>query len=118
MTWKTSLIGVPFGGGKSGIQADARALSPTAKEIVMRSFTRGAQRHIGPEVYVPAPDMGTGEADMGHVTDCIAYSRGTSITSGCYVTGKPVILGGILVRREIFRICRGRMRSIPTAARD
>ena len=100
MTWKTSLIGVPFGGGKSGIRCDPRSLSPQAKETIVRSFTRGARRHLGPEVYVPAPDMGTNEADMAHIRDCIAYSESISITRGCYVTGKPVILGGIVGRRE------------------
>lgn len=100
MTWKTALIGVPFGGGKTGIRVDATALSPTDKEVVIRSFVRRAVRHIGPELYVPAPDMGTNERDMGHIRDCISYSEGLAITRGCYVTGKPVILGGIEGRRE------------------
>ena len=100
MTWKTSLIGVPFGGGKSGICCNPRNLSPEAKEIIIRSFTRAVRRHIGPEIYIPAPDMGTNQRDMGHVRDCIAYSAATSITNGCFVTGKPVILGGIVGRRQ------------------
>ena len=100
MTWKTSLIGVPFGGGKAGIRLDTTNLSLDAKEVVVRSFTRGAHRHIGPEIYIPAPDMGTNETDMGHIRDCISYSAGTSITDGCFVTGKPVILSGIVGRRE------------------
>jgi glutamate dehydrogenase (NAD(P)+) len=100
MTWKCSLIGVPFGGGKSGIQADGPGLDPLDKEIIIRSFTRRALRHISPELYVPAPDMGTGEREMGYIRDCISYSEGISITRGCYVTGKPVILGGIPGRRE------------------
>jgi len=100
MTWKTSLIGVPFGGGKSGICFDPTSVSPQAKEVIIRAFTRGARRHIGPEIYIPAPDMGTNEQDMAHIHDCIAYSEATSITKGCFVTGKPVILGGIVGRRE------------------
>jgi len=100
MTWKTSLIGVPFGGGKSGIQIDTAKLSAQEKETVVRSFIRGIRRHIGPEVYIPAPDMGTNELDMAHIRDCISYSEGISITKGCFVTGKPVILGGIVGRRE------------------
>jgi glutamate dehydrogenase/leucine dehydrogenase len=100
MTWKTALIGVPFGGGKSGICFDPQKLSIEDKEIVLRAFTRGAKNYIGPEIYVPAPDMGTNEEDMGHISDCISYSSGTSITSGCFVTGKPVILGGIMGRKE------------------
>jgi glutamate dehydrogenase (NAD(P)+) len=100
MTWKTALIGVPFGGGKAGIRYDPARLNPTEKEILIRAFTRGVRRHIGPEVYVPAPDMGTNESDMGHIRDCISYSGGTSIPAGCFVTGKPVVLGGIVGRRE------------------
>jgi glutamate dehydrogenase/leucine dehydrogenase len=100
MTWKTSLIGVPFGGGKSGIRLDHTSLAPSDKEIVIRAFTRGARHYIGPEIYIPAPDMGTNERDMGHIRDCISYSEGTSITKGCFVTGKPIILGGIVGRRE------------------
>ena len=100
MTWKTSLIGVPFGGGKSGICYDPAQLKPTEKEVLIRAFARGVRRHIGPEVYVPAPDMGTNERDMGHIRDCISYSEGTSIPVGCFVTGKPVVIGGIVGRRE------------------
>ncbi|MFB3893747.1 MAG: Glu/Leu/Phe/Val dehydrogenase [Phycisphaerae bacterium] len=100
MTWKCSLIGVPFGGGKSGIVADSEKLTPHDKEKLIRSFARNAHRHIGPLVYVPAPDMGTNEADMGYIKDAISHSMGYATTQGCYVTGKPVILGGIPGRRE------------------
>lgn len=100
MTWKTALVGVPFGGGKSGICCSAPSLSPQDKEIILRAFARKARRHIGPELYIPAPDMGTTEKDMGHIRDCISYSEGISITRGCFVTGKPIILGGIPGRRQ------------------
>ena len=100
MTWKTALIGVPFGGGKSGIACDPASLTLDEKELLIRAFARSAHRHIGPEVYVPAPDMGTGEEEMGYIRDCVSHSEGVSITRGCFVTGKPVILGGIHGRRE------------------
>ncbi len=100
MTWKTALIGVPFGGGKSGIACDPALLTLEEKELLIRAFARAAHRHIGPEVYVPAPDMGTGEEEMGYIRDCFSHSEGVSITRGCFVTGKPVILGGIHGRRE------------------
>jgi len=99
MTWKCALIGVPFGGGKSGIVADADTLSAFDKETIMRRFATMGFRHIGPQVYIPAPDMGTNERDMGYVKDAICYSHGQATTPGCYVTGKPVILGGIPGRR-------------------
>ena len=100
MTLKTALIDVPFGGGKSGIRIDPVGLHPDDKEAIIRSFANHAIRHIGPEIYVPAPDMGTGEREMGYIKDSIAYGGGQATTRGCYVTGKPLILGGILGRRE------------------
>lgn len=100
MTWKCALVGVPFGGGKAGIVADPRSLTGIDKEILIRSFARHAIRSIDPSIYVPAPDMGTNERDMGHLKDAISWSQGRATTIGCYVTGKPVILGGIRGRRE------------------
>lgn len=100
MTWKCALIGVPFGGGKSGIVADARTLSAFNKQTIVRSFTRNASHIINPQIYVPAPDMGTNDNDMGYVKDAISWSHGLATTVGCYVTGKPVVLGGIPGRRE------------------
>ncbi len=100
MTWKCALIGVPFGGGKSGIVADSETLSALDKETLIRDFTRHAVRHIGPQTYVPAPDMGTNERDMGYLKDTLSTALGQATTQGCYVTGKPVILGGIPGRRE------------------
>lgn len=100
MTWKCALIGVPFGGGKSGIVADPLQLKPDEKQTLIRSFTRSAHHLIHPLVYVPAPDMGTNAVDMGYIKDAISYSAGNATTQGCYVTGKPVILGGIPGRRE------------------
>jgi glutamate dehydrogenase/leucine dehydrogenase len=100
MTLKTALIDVPFGGGKSGIRIDPTGLHPDDKETIIRSFVNHALRHIGPEIYVPAPDMGTGEREMGFIKDSIAYGGGHATTRGCYVTGKPLILGGIPGRRD------------------
>jgi glutamate dehydrogenase/leucine dehydrogenase len=100
MTLKTALIDVPFGGGKSSIRVDPVGMHPDDKEAIIRSFVNRALRHIGPEVYVPAPDMGTGEREMGYIKDSIAYGSGQATTRGCYVTGKPLILGGIPGRRD------------------
>lgn len=113
MTWKCALIGVPFGGGKSGIVADSRTLNAYDKEQLIRCFVRNAHRQIDPHVYVPAPDMGTGEREMGFIKDTIAYSAGMANTDGCFVTGKPIILGGIPGRREATG--RGVVMTIQTA---
>lgn len=116
MSWKCALIGVPFGGGKSGIAVDARQLSAFNKETIVRSYTRHALHHIGPLVYIPAPDMGTTEKDMGHIKDTILFSTGQAATHGCYVTGKPIILGGIPGRRKATG--RGVAVSVAEAVKD
>jgi glutamate dehydrogenase (NAD(P)+) len=100
MTWKCALIGVPFGGGKSGIVADPSKMDRLDKETLIRSFARNAVRHVGPQFYVPAPDMGTNDRDMGYIKDTLSFAMGYATTLGCFVTGKPVILGGIPGRRE------------------
>lgn len=115
MTWKTALVGVPFGGGKTGIVCNLNDLPSDGKEILLRSFVRAGLRHIGPEIYVPAPDMGTGQKDMGFIRDCISYSGGIAIPRGCFVTGKPVILGGIRGRREATG--RGAVATLASACR-
>jgi glutamate dehydrogenase (NAD(P)+) len=100
MTWKCALIGVPFGGGKAGIVADAESLTPLDKETLVRSFARNSIFLVGPQTYVPAPDMGTTERDMGYIKDTLSDNFGFATTQGCYVTGKPILLGGIPGRRE------------------
>ncbi len=100
MTWKCALIGVPFGGGKSGIVCDGFRICALDKETVIRSFARNASNHIHPTRYIPAPDMGTNECDMGYIKDTISNALGRATTQGCYITGKPVIFGGINGRRE------------------
>lgn len=99
MTLKTALIDVPFGGGKAGIRADPSSYNPEDTERIIRNFVFAAHRHFGPELYVPAPDLGTSERDMGYIKDTIAYGEGVATTRGCFVTGKPVVLGGIPGRR-------------------
>lgn len=116
MSWKCALIGVPFGGGKSGIAVDARKLNAFNKETIIRSYTRHGLHHIDPLIYVPAPDMGTTEKDMGHIKDTILFSTGHAATHGCYVTGKPVILGGVAGRRQATG--RGVAESVAGAAKD
>jgi glutamate dehydrogenase (NAD(P)+) len=63
MTLKNALADIPFGGGKSGIQADPRTLSKAEKEKIIRSFSR-ALRAFVPSQYVAAPDINTAEEEM------------------------------------------------------
>lgn len=79
MTWKNALAGIPHGGGKSGIIADARALTPEKKETLIRQFARGIESLTQ---YIPGPDMGTDETCMAWVRDEIRRSVGLSTVLG------------------------------------
>ncbi|MBL7160884.1 MAG: Glu/Leu/Phe/Val dehydrogenase [Candidatus Aenigmarchaeota archaeon] len=64
MTWKCALADLPFGGGKSGIVADDRNITPEKKNEIIRAFSE-AIKPICPSLYVAAPDMNMGEEEMG-----------------------------------------------------
>ncbi len=95
MTWKTALIGVPFGGAKGGIQVDPAQLSPRELERLTRRFTEQIGEFIGPSIDIPAPDMNTNAQVMSWIFD--QYSRRYGYSPGV-VTGKPVGLHGSLGR--------------------
>ena len=61
MTWKCSLMGLPLGGAKGGITCDPRDLSRNEVQSMTRRYTAEIMNFIGPEVDIPAPDMGTDE---------------------------------------------------------
>lgn len=97
MTWKCALLGLPFGGAKGGVRCDPSRLSDGELERVVRRFTVEIGPNIGPDRDIPAPDLGTGEREMGWLYD--TYSQGRGIAVPAVVTGKPVLLGGLDARR-------------------
>jgi glutamate dehydrogenase (NAD(P)+) len=98
MTWKCSLVGLPLGGAKGGIACDPAQLSRSELQSMTRRFTAEILNIIGPEVDVPAPDMGTNEQIMAWIMDTYSQHRGHAVPE--IVTGKPVAIGGTLGRRE------------------
>ena len=98
MTWKCAVAGVPFGGGKGGVVCDPTKLSRRELEAVTRRYIAEIVDAIGPEKDVPAPDVNTNEQVMAWVMD--TYSMHVGHTSTAVVTGKPVVMGGSLGRRE------------------
>jgi glutamate dehydrogenase (NAD(P)+) len=91
MTWKTAVVGVPFGGAKGGIQVDPRELSLRELERLTRAFVRQIHEFIGPDADIPAPDVNTNATVMGWFFD--EYSRLHGFAPGV-VTGKPLELHG------------------------
>jgi glutamate dehydrogenase (NAD(P)+) len=98
MTWKCSLVGLPLGGAKGGIACDPATLSRNELQSMTRRFTAEMINIIGPEVDVPAPDMGTNEQIMAWIMDTYSQHKGHAVPE--IVTGKPVAIGGTLGRRE------------------
>ncbi len=98
MTWKCSLVGLPLGGAKGGIACDPAELSRNELQGMTRRYTAEILNFIGPEIDVPAPDMGTNEQVMAWVMDTYSQHKGYAVPE--IVTGKPVDIGGTLGRRE------------------
>ena len=98
MTWKGGLMNLPLGGAKGGITCDPKTLSLRENEKLTRRYTYSIFPMIGPEVDVPAPDVGTNAQTMAWVMD--TYSIQVGFHMAAVVTGKPPITGGSLGREE------------------
>jgi len=98
MSWKCALCGLPYGGAKGGVSCDPGQLSALELERVTRRYTQEIIPFIGPQVDIPAPDLGTNEQTMAWMMDTYSVHVGNSVPG--VVTGKPVLLGGSLGRRE------------------
>ncbi|MFP4227428.1 MAG: Glu/Leu/Phe/Val family dehydrogenase [Salinivenus sp.] len=98
MTWKCSLVDLPFGGAKGGIVCDPNELSRGELERLTRRYTADLFDVFGPDKDIPAPDMNTNEQIMAWVLD--TYSMHARRTENAVVTGKPVGLGGSKGRRQ------------------
>ena len=98
MTWKCSVVDIPFGGGKGGVICDPRELSAGELERITRRYTASIMDILGPDRDVPAPDMNTNEQTMAWIMD--TYSMHVRRTTTAVVTGKPLSLGGSRGRPE------------------
>jgi glutamate dehydrogenase (NAD(P)+) len=98
MTWKCSLMGLPFGGAKGGVICDPKSMSRSELERMTRRFTSEIINEIGPEKDIPAPDVGTNAATMAWIFDTYSMNKGHSVLG--VVTGKPLTIGGSLGREE------------------
>jgi glutamate dehydrogenase (NAD(P)+) len=98
MSWKCSLVGLPYGGAKGGVIVDPSQLSELELERLSRRYMQEIAPFIGPQVDVPAPDVGTNEKIMGWMMDTYSSHVGHNVPA--VVTGKPLALGGSQGRRE------------------
>ncbi len=98
MTWKCAVVDIPLGGGKGGVAVDPAGLTEAEKERLCRGWVDQIARNIGPQMDVPAPDVGTTPQMMGWMMD--QYSKLMGKYSPGVITGKPIGGGGSLGRRE------------------
>ncbi|MCL2684170.1 MAG: Glu/Leu/Phe/Val dehydrogenase [Synergistaceae bacterium] len=97
MTWKCSLAGIPYGGGKGGIAVVPEQLSLTELERLCRSFAMRIEPFIGEWTDIPAPDVNTGGREMIWFMDQVSKMRNR--TSPATFTGKMPFLFGSKGRR-------------------
>ncbi len=97
MTWKTSLVNIPFGGAKGGIAVNPQTLSHRELQALTRTYISKIDLIIGPHRDIPAPDVNTDGKIMAWMMD--EYGKKHGYTPAI-VTGKPLALGGSLGRTE------------------
>jgi glutamate dehydrogenase (NAD(P)+) len=113
MTWKSAVVGIPYGGGKGGVVVDPKKMSRRELENLTRRFTTEIEVLIGPERDIPAPDVNTNSQTMAWMMD--TYSMHMGYTVPGVVTGKPIALGGSEGRNEA--TARGTVYCVVEAAR-
>ncbi|MDO5308685.1 MAG: Glu/Leu/Phe/Val dehydrogenase [Planctomycetia bacterium] len=92
MTWKTSVVDIPLGGGKGGVICNPKELSDGEKERLARAYIRAIAPLIGITKDVPAPDVYTNGQIMAWMMD--EYEKVTMECHPGVITGKPLELGG------------------------
>ena len=97
-TFKNSLTGLPIGGGKGGSDFDPRGKSDMDILRFCQSFMTELYRHIGPDVDVPAGDIGVGAREIGYLYG--QYRRIKGAFQNGVLTGKGLSYGGSLIRPE------------------
>jgi len=96
MTMKCAVTNVPFGGAKGGVIFNPKKHSKGEIERVSRAYIRGLYRFIGPQTDIPAPDVNTNSQIMAWMLD--EYEKITGKHAPGFITGKPVELGGSMLR--------------------
>lgn len=96
MTFKCSVVGLPYGGGKGAVKCNPKELSKGEIERIARAFIRALGDFIGPLKDIPAPDVYTNAQIMAWMMD--EYSAMKGYNNPGLITGKPVEIGGSLGR--------------------
>ena len=98
MTFKCSVAGIPYGGGKGGMAIDPKDYSKAELERISKGFAKAISPIIGEKVDIPAPDVNTNGQIMSWMVD--AYEEIEAKSAKGVFTGKPLEFGGSLARTE------------------
>ena len=85
MSWKTAVVGIPYGGAKGGVICDPKIMSPAELERLTRRYATEISIIIGPRSDIPAPDVNTNSQVMAWIMD--TYSMHEGFSSPAVVTG-------------------------------
>lgn len=113
MTWKTAVVGLPYGGGKGGVICNPKQMSLAELERLARGYIRAIGRFVGDDRDIPAPDVYTTPQIMAWMMD--EYSKMTGYNVPGLITGKPLLLGGSQGRGDA--TARGTVYCVREAAR-
>jgi glutamate dehydrogenase (NAD(P)+) len=122
MSWKTAVVGIPFGGAKGGVDIDPGACTQAELQRVTRSFIDKIEKVLGPNRDIPAPDVGTNAQTMAWMMDEYGKLHGHT---PAIVTGKPIALEGSYGREAatgrgvvyMFREAAGQLGLVPSETR-
>lgn len=114
MTWKTSIVDVPLGGGKGGVICNPKEMSVGELERLSRAYIQSISEIVGPEKDVPAPDVYTTPQIMAWMMD--EFSKIYQKNQFGLITGKPLELGGSAGRGDA--TARGGCYTIREAAKN
>jgi len=98
MTWKTSVVDIPLGGGKGGVICDPHNLSMYEQEQICRGYIRQIVKNIGVNIDIPAPEVMTNPQHMLWMLDEFEVLTGGKFPGA--ITGKPLGMGGSKGRIE------------------
>lgn len=98
MSLKNSLLGLPYGGAKGGVQFDPKERDTAFLEKVSRAYIDAFYQVLGQDKDIPAPDVYTNPQIMAWMLD--QYEKNIGEHQPGMITGKPVELGGIALRSD------------------
>jgi len=96
MALKCAVINIPFGGAKGGVVVNPKNFSQKELERLSRAYVRAFYKYMGPDKDIPAPDIYTNPQTMAWMLD--EYNKIKKGNYPAFITGKPLELGGSLVR--------------------